>query len=51
MEEGALSGRKGTGLFWSKNNEREREREVMGGGAGGEVYQGLFPRSTTAEFS
>lgn len=32
MEEGALSGRKGTGLFWSKNNERERE--VMGGGGG-----------------
>ena len=32
MEEGALSGRKGTGLFWSKNNERERSD---GGGGGG----------------
>lgn len=31
MEEGALSGRKGTGLFWSKNNERERSD---GGGGG-----------------
>ena len=30
MEEGALSGRKGTGLFWSKNNEREK----WGGGGG-----------------
>ena len=30
---GALSGRKGTGLFWSKIT---REREVMGGGGGGE---------------
>lgn len=30
-EEGALSGRKGTGLFWSKNNERERSD-----GGGGE---------------
>ena len=32
MEEGAVSGRKGTGLFWSKNNEREK----LGGGGGGE---------------
>ena len=30
---GGALGRKGTGLFWSKNNERERE--VMGGGGGG----------------
>ena len=32
MEEGALSGRKGTGLFWSKNNERERSDGWGGGG-------------------
>ena len=37
---GALSGRKGTGLFWSKNNERERSD---GGGGGGSV-RGLFPK-------
>ena len=35
MEEGALSGRKGTGLFWSKNNERERSDGWVGGGGGG----------------
>ena len=34
MEEGALSGRKGTGLFWSKNNERERSDGFCGGGGG-----------------
>ena len=37
---GALSGRKGTGRFWSKIT---REREVMGGGEGGSV-PGPFPK-------
>ena len=40
MEEGALSGRKGTGLFWSKNNERERSD-----GGGGRVMVGKCTRA------